>query len=1139
MRILFIILLLSVSSLAQAQDEYQEFRQQKLALRDTIRVDSISINPVYFEVKLKSGALLDTTLYTIDYGHALWVKKPEAVIHADTLLFAYRVYPEFLTRAYFNYDKKLIVPSTGGIEKVIALREENTPQENNPFDGLNTSGSIVRGVTVGNNQNSTVNSELDLQISGKLSEQVSIRASIQDANIPQQEGAYSQRLDEFDQIFIELYSDTWNIRAGDINLVNDDSYFGHFTKKVQGLSLNGTRNQDHLQTDLFATGAIVRGVFTQSSFTGQEGNQGPYKLTGPNGELYVLIISGSERVYANGVLLKRGENEDYVINYNAGEIKFNPTFPITSEMRIAIEYQYSEQNYTRIIGYGGGKLRDKNDTFSLSAHVYTENDAKNQPLLQNLNTDRVAILQSAGDNYNAMIAPSASVDTYNENKILYRKATRDGKEIYIFSNNPDDELYAVRFSQVGANRGDYVISNGEAVTQIFEYLSPIDGIAQGSYAPVIQLTAPTKLQMAVVTGAYSPSPKTAINFEAAGSTKDLNLFSTLDDTDNDGFAGMLEIQQQIWQDTTSTQLEAHAKIDYIQKDFRNIERTYNIEFNRDWNIPITRIVNQNYVAGGLTFTNFEKGTATYNFEHLNFGSSYTGFRHNLNSHFSGKKLNTTLAASYLTTETDTTNSKFFRLYGSGIYDLNKKWIGTKIQAEDNTRHTGTNFALDNLSQRFKAIEGFVGIGDSTEVFVTVGYRNRSNDSLRLARLETVNHSNTYYLKSQLINSQKTKLSLYLNYRKLRYVDQAIPDESSFNSRLLFDKTFFDNFIKWNTVYETSSGTLPRQEYTFVKVDEGQGTHSWKDYNGDNIQQLQEFEIAQFNDEADFLKVLLPSRIFIKTHQNRFSQILVLNPQQWSGQQGWLKSLAHFYNQTSFLIDRQNLREGERFMLNPFQENEDELALNQTLRNTLFFNRGKQDFTTSYTYLTTVSKNLLSIGLQETKTQNHQLQFIHKINTNHLLNFETEIGKNASFSENYATRNFELKHYNLEPKISYLFGKNSRIAGYYAFGNEKNTLNGSEQLSRHNVGVDFAFSPSEKLSLNGEINYIQNLFEGSAFSPVAYQMLEGLQPGTNFTWNLIARRSITKFLDLNIAYFGRNSENTRTIHTGSVQLRAVF
>jgi hypothetical protein len=43
-------------------------------------------------------------------------------------------------------------------------------------------------------------------------------------------------------------------------------------------------------------------------------------------------VSGSERVYVNGTLLKRGENNDYTIDYNAGEIVFTPLFTITSEM---------------------------------------------------------------------------------------------------------------------------------------------------------------------------------------------------------------------------------------------------------------------------------------------------------------------------------------------------------------------------------------------------------------------------------------------------------------------------------------------------------------------------------------------------------------------------------------------------------------------------------------------------------------------------------------------------------------------------------------------------------------------------------------------------------------------------------------
>ena len=97
----------------------------------------------------------------------------------------------------------------------------------------------------------------------------------------------------------------------------------------------------------------------------------------------------------------------------------------------------------------------------------------------------------------------------------------------------------------------------------------------------------------------------------------------------------------------------------------------------------------------------------------------------------------------------------------------------------------------------------------------------------------------------------------------------------------------------------------------------------------------------------------------------------------------------------------------------------------------------------------------------------------------------------------------------------------------------------EELNQQKLGVSFAYSNAEKISMNGEFNYITNDFTGSAFSPVAYQMLEGLQPGTNFTWRALFQKRITKYLDANLSYFGRKSETSKTVHTGSVQLRAYF
>ena len=274
----------------------------------------------------------------------------------DSITISYLNYPEFLTKKYSKFEKAIIAPEGSNDLYVIKNNKQNTFK---PFDGLSTTGSITRGVTIGNNQNATVNSNLDLQITGKLSDKVSIRASIQDSNIPLQDNGYSQRLDEFDQIFIELFTDKWNIKAGDLFIENRSSKYLNFNKKVQGLATQFNFGNKENITEIIASGAIVRGQYAKSSFTGLEGNQGPYKLRGSNGELFVLVISGSERVFVNGNLLVRGENNQYTIDYNAGEITFTSLFPITSEMRIVIEYQYSERSFTRFVTYGGAMHTNK------------------------------------------------------------------------------------------------------------------------------------------------------------------------------------------------------------------------------------------------------------------------------------------------------------------------------------------------------------------------------------------------------------------------------------------------------------------------------------------------------------------------------------------------------------------------------------------------------------------------------------------------------------------------------------------------------------------------------------------------------------------------------------------------------------
>tara|TARA_R110000868_G_scaffold173572_2_gene409751 strand:- start:1511 stop:4933 length:3423 start_codon:yes stop_codon:yes gene_type:complete len=1140
MKYILVFILFFIGFYGFAQNQSSNYRTVKVAVKDTVRIDSVSINSSWFSIRKKDNTIIDSTFYTIDFGKALLTfKKP---IKTDSILINYLKFPDFLTKTYKALDENIIVENTDNLQKLYKLSQPNDNKAFIPFDGLTTSGSISRGVTIGNNQNSVLNSELDLQITGKLNDKVSLRASIQDANIPLQESGYSQRLDEFDQVFIELFSANWNIRAGDIDLQNNNSYFAQFSKRVQGLFVNVNLGEEDTKTHLFAAGALVRGQFTTSNFTAQEGNQGPYKLQGPNNELFVLIVSGSETVYVNGVAVKRGEDQDYIIDYNAGEIIFNSTYPITSEMRITVDYQFSERNYSRLVAYGGTRI--ESEKLKIGVSVYSESDAKNQPLQQNLSEDQVQILANAGDDRTQMVAPSEVQEALNENRILYRKEFIGGLEAFVFSNNPDDELFRVTFTRVGANQGDYNLSSINAINNIYEYV----GVNQGEYAPIIQLVAPVKLQIAVVNGSYNPSEKTQINFEAAASKNDLNLFSDLNDNDNDGFAGKLNIEQRIVKNDSLWNINAFFDSDYISDNYRNIEGLYNPEFNRDWNLDLNNLNgignnlgNQTLLNSGFRVFHPKKGIFNYQFEHLNFSDGFNGNRHVTNANLLFDKLSIASYSSFLNVNSNINTSTFLRSYNTVIYGMQKSWIGTKLAIEDNEQRENTTQELTALSQKFKSYEVFVGVGDSTKIFTEIGYKNRVNDSIRNNKLQKVNTSNTFYLDAKLVQNKNTNLSIYANYRTLNNVDETIDDERSINSRIQYNQKLFKQIVQWNTIFETNSGTLPQQDFTYVEVEPGQGTYTWIDYNENGIQELEEFEIAQFQDQGKYIRVLLPNRVFIKTHQNRLSQTLTLNPSTWSvSEKKSQKFWSHFYNQATYLIDRKIRRDNNSFNLNPFESNaENQLGLQLNFRNVLFFNRGKQDYTTSYTYLSNSSRNILSIGFIENSLQSHQLNFNHKIAENWLINLLSAFDNNESISENFASRNFNFDETRLNPKLSYLFNDNSRFDVFYQYASKDNTVGNLESLKQQKYGASFTLTNQEKGAINGEFNFFSNTFEGNANTPVAYQMLEGLQPGKNFTWTLLAQKKLTNFLDLNFSYFGRKTETSKTIHTGSIQLKAYF
>jgi len=1112
---------------------------------DTIKIDTLSINPNYFKVYDIEDRIIDTIEYKVNYSESYLILKKELLKSHDQIKVEYQALPEFLTKTYSAFDNDLIVPRVTDESRLYSFQEKNKNKYFKPFDGLYTSGSLSRGVTVGNNQDAVVNSNFNLQIEGKLSKNVGIRASITDNEIPLQEGGFTQRLDEFDRVFIELFSKNWSLTAGDIDLQNANSYLMRFQKKISGVLVKANIEHDNARTDIFASGALVKGRFDSFKFNGIDGNQGPYKILGPDNEKFILMISGSERVFANGVLLKRGENFDYTIDYNTSEITFTTLYSVTSNLRFTIEYQIADRNYTRFLTFDGVDFNS--DKLKVGLKYYNETDSKNSTLQQDLTDEQKQILAEAGDDQSKMVAPSAVPAVYAENKILYKKTTLNNREIFEYSTDPNDELFQVSFSFTGENKGDYIIQTTIATGRVYAFVSEINGVKQGSYLPVIRLIAPEKLQMIVVDANYNPNEKTNFNTEIAFSDKDLNLFSKIDNDNNKGFATKVNWQQ-VFRAKKKWTLESNIDYEFIDENFRTVERFRNVEFSRDWNINNVESIadqKQQHAIGGLTFENDSIGSLNYSFENLNIGEDYKGNRHSFLASLNLNRTKLFIDGSVLNNEDIVEENTFYRVYSSIVQTFSKTWIGAKYNFEDNLSKEKITNDINNISHRFNEFEGFFGIGDSTGVYAEIGYNYRTTDSLQFSQIQNVSKSNTYFLKSKLIQKKNTDLALFVNYRKVKNVN--IEDEESLNSRVTYRQGLFNNFVSFQTFYETQSGNLPQQEFTYIEVEPGKGFYEWIDFNEDGVQDLDEFVIAQFQDKAIYVRVLLPNVNFIKTNQNKFSQTLNLNAIQWKNKSGFKKTISHFSDQAFFLIDSKTKREGSGLNLNPFSFDDDNLlSLDLNFKNSLFFNRGLQKYSMVYTFINLRKRSIFVFGDQDVKLLTHRFQLLHKIGKFWLLDFIGGISESKSNSVSFANRNYELQNYNINPKVSLLYNLNSRLEAFYEYKNKENKLDnppsgvtGDETLQMHVFGANFQYANKQKFSINANVNLYFNEFEGNLNSPVAFQMLEGLQPGTNLTWLLGVQKRLTSYLDLNINYFGRSSDSSKTIHSGSMQLRASF
>lgn len=1130
---------------------------------DTIRLDSLSLIPGSVHIRLKHAQGDSSGGYRIDYKHKAIILPRKT---ADTLLVEYKTFPYDFERSYYHKSpamltRDLSVPTN---PMTIAFDGSAPPKDNFITDGLNKNGSISRGISFGNNQDVVVNSNLNLQVSGKLTQDVDILLAATDNNIPFQADGTTAQLQEFDKVYIQLSNRNTKLIVGDFQLNRPNSYFMNFYKRAQGAyASNIYKDTIGGKVVTFSTqlsGAVSKGRFARNIVQGTENNQGPYRMHGADNEQFIIILSGTERIYIDGRLLQRGQENDYIIDYNTAEITFTARQIITKDKRIIAEFQYAERNYARSLYFFSEEA--SMDKLKMRFNFYGEQDNKNKPLQQTLTDQQRLTMFNIGDTISKAVYSGITAAPFNNSDVFYWKkdTTVLGltyKGILVYSTNPDSAKYSAKFSYVGESTGNYVQVSSAANGKVYQWKAPIGGVPQGNYEPVIGLVTPKRKQMATLGADYQLTANNSINVEGVYTNNNINTFSPYDTRKDNGFGVKLASNNQaiIRKDTSRAKEDLKALYnvgyEYIQEYFSPIERYRAIEFERDWNRPTTAPINSDQHVGFMQ-AGIQKGNrfrVLYGINLFEEGSFYNGLKHQLSTQLSKKRSSFQYNGSYLNAQYNPLRTSFYRhktLMSQGFWKLKLNLLD---EFEHNEFRRNTSDSLLPRTYQFWEWESNISNADTSGNIYKIFYRERRDRQAYSGVIKDSTYAQNAGFSANINSIRNHPITVLFTYRELHLkntVSSLLKPDNTLLSRVEYSPRLVKGFITSTLFYETGYGLENKKEYYYLQVPAGQGTYAWKDYNNDGIKELNEFEIAQFPDQALYIRVYTPTNKYVKVLHDQFSFALNLRPSVFlkGDPTPGLKFLARFATQTVYRIDKKSNDNGNKlFTFNPadIRQNDTLLtAMNYSLRQSLFFNQSSAVFGMDYTYQNNISKQLLTNGFETRSNYSHELRWRWNFTKAWSINSANMTGIKTLASLYFNSRNYAIEFYDLEQKLNYQPSTSMRISVVYKYNKKQNIIyDGFQKAQLNDFGLEIKFNKVEKGSLSAKADFINITYNDVENTPVAYEMLNALKTGYNYTWNLTYQRNLTSNIQISINYDGRKSPNSKTVHIGGAQVRAFF
>ena len=585
---------------------------------------------------------------------------------------------------------------------------------------LFSSGSIFRRINFSPYGSSDLTGGLQMQINGKLGNDILISGVLSDQDIPIQPEGNTKELEEIDKVFIAVRHPVFTLDVGDI-IFKDSSLSIDIEKKLTGIQNKFSSNK--ISSSSVYAGS--KGTFHSQEIYGRDGDQGPYQLKSKSGNKEIIILSGTEKIWLDGKKLIRGEMFDYTIDYSLGRVFFTPKNLIHSDTRILFEYQYSDFSYEKNFIGGTFQKKGMKNKSLINFGIYKESDIYKEINLKNEINDSLFYDDSG------VLKRSTVIENENGDYLF-----KDS--IYVFDPIKSDSLskrYSIVFNYNPNGNYKKKISNMGNV--FYEYNLETDKNNNTDfYSPFEVSFAPRNIQFSYLNGKYSINKYFHLSTQLRSSTKNLNLLKSGFKKTGHAYTFEMKID-------SIRILDNILKLKFNQQtrdnNYYSLGRENDVSKSKFWNLDssIVRGIKEQSLISSLE--NSSIGKIKLNISNLESQSSYRS-RFKINSYFNQNKIQGSyvdflqvnsnkvqfyrldsylqIKSKYLTPyiafikELETLNEKYFKVEG-GFKIISNKWafesgIEKRVDHKYNsdTYENSSNDLIGMIDYKYKPENGW-------------------------------------------------------------------------------------------------------------------------------------------------------------------------------------------------------------------------------------------------------------------------------------------------------------------------------------------------------------------------------------------------------------------------------------------------